>query len=91
MRYKVRDGILLKNICDEWLLIAVGEAAEHCLYVRHVNDTLAWYWQRISQGLPIEEIVAEAESCFEASRAQIKADLDNLVEQLFKAGYLLEK
>ncbi len=90
MKYKVRDGVLLRNICDEWLLIAAGEAAKHCLYVRQVNDTLAWYWQRVAKGLDTEKIIDEAETVFDASRQQIEKDLNILTEQLRAMGYLVE-
>lgn len=90
MNYKAREGILLKKICDEWLLIAVGEASKHCLYVRQINDTLAWYWQRIAKGIDTEKIIDEAESAFDASRNQIEEDLNTLIDQLCSMGYLVE-
>ncbi len=89
MRYKVRDGIVLKNICDEWLLIAVGKAAEHCLYVRQINDSLAWYWTRISSGMSSEDIVNEAVATFDVPRDLIVDDLNDLVSQLHTMGYLI--
>ena len=90
MNYEVRDGILLRNICGEWLLIAVGEASKHCLYVRQINDTLAWYWQRIAKGSNTKEIIDEAEACFDAPRKQIEKDLKDLMIQLCAMGYLAD-
>lgn len=89
MRYTVRDGIVLKNICDEWLLIAIGNASEHCTYVRHINDTLAWYWQRIAQGIDAEDIIKEAVLYFDAPENLIRKDLEELLHQLCKMDYLL--
>ena len=89
MDYRVRDGIILRNVCDVWLLIAVGEAAEHCLYVRQVNDTLVWYWQRIAKGKSKDEIIDEAESVFDASKTQLESDLNELKSQLHSMGYLV--
>ena len=79
---KTREGIILKNVCDSWLLIAVGEAAQHCLYVREINDSLAWYWQEIQQGKEKEEIVTDALETFEASEEMIRKDLDKLIDDL---------
>ena len=88
MKYKIRDGIVLKNICGEWLLIAVGEAAEQCLYVRHINDTMAWYWQLIEKGLDTDQIVNTALNSFEASEETIRTDTVSLMNQLYELGYL---
>ena len=91
MNYTVRDGIILKNICDVWLLIAVGEAAEHCLYVREINDSLAWYWQMITAGRTKDEIVSEALSIYDAPKEQICQDLEQLISNLVSMGYLIEQ
>lgn len=88
---KTREGIILKNVCDSWLLIAVGEAAQHCLYVREINDSLAWYWQEIQQGKEKEEIVTDALETFEASEEMIRKDLDKLIDDLYEMNYLLKE
>ena len=90
MKYKIRDGIVLKNVCGEWLLIAVGKAAEHCLYVRHINDSMAWYWQLIEQGMETDQIVNKALENFEASEDTIRKDVNSLMDQLNEMGYLIE-
>lgn len=87
--YQIRDGIVLKNICGEWLLVAVGEASEHCMYVRRVNDTLAFFWQHIVSGKTFEQIIADAAEEYDASEDQLGKDLQVLIGQLCKAGYLI--
>lgn len=89
MKYKIRDGIILKNICGEWLLIAVGEAAEHCLYVRHINETMAWYWQLIEKGLDTEQIVNTALEKYDVPEETIHNDVFALMNQLKDYGYLI--
>ena len=91
MTYHVRDGILLRNVCDVWLLIAYGEAADHCLYVREVNDSLAWYWERFAREEPLEAIVNEAAEVFDAPEGLIKRDVLSLFKDLCRMGYLIPK
>ncbi len=88
---KTREGIILKNVCDSWLLIAVGEAAQHCLYVREINDSLAWYWQEIQQGKEKQEIVTDASETFEATEETIRRDLDKLIDDLYEMNYLIKE
>ncbi len=89
MDFRIRDGIVLKNICGEWLLIAVGEASKHCMYVRRVNDTLAFFWQQIESGKTLEQIIAVAAEEYDASEEQIDKDLRRLLKQLYEAKYLI--
>ncbi len=89
MNYRVREGIILRNICDEWLLIAVGVASQHCMYVRQVNETLAFYWTLIEKGKSKKEIVQAAMDNFEVSEEQAEQDIENLISQLVKMNYLI--
>lgn len=88
---KIREGILLKNICGAWLLIATGEAAEHCMYVREINDSLAFYWQKIAEGKAKEEIIQETLDRFDVSEELARKDLDLLIEQLYSMNYLIRE
>lgn len=90
MGYHIREGVILRQVCGDWLLIAVGEAAKHCLYVREINDTLAWYWQRIEEGLGRDGIITAALEQFDAPEDLILKDVDNLIKGLIRMGYLLE-
>lgn len=91
MEYQVREEIILKNICGTWLLIAVGDASKHCLYIREINEVFAWYWERISKNIPAEKIIQEACSVYDASENLIRTDLMELYKNLVKMGYLIEK
>lgn len=91
MHHQIREGIVLKNICGEWLLIAVGEAANHCMYVRQINDTLAFYWQKLELGMSEEEIVRAAQEEYDAPEDMIRADLKGLIKDLYKKQYLIRE
>ena len=89
MSHRIREGIILRNICGEWLLIAVGKAARHCMYVRQVNDTLAYYWERIAEGLSTEEIIAQACEDYDAPAEMIERDVNRLISRLYEMHYLV--
>lgn len=91
MGCQIREGIVLRNVCGEWLLIAVGEAARHCMYVRQINDTLAYYWQLIAQGKSTEEIVKAAQTYYDAPAETIEKDVHDLIEQLYGMHYLTDR
>lgn len=89
MRYRIRDGVVLKCICGEYLLIATGEAAEHCLYVRQVNDSLAFFWQMIEAGLEEDDIVKKAIEEYDAPEELIRKDYHRLLRELEAMAYLI--
>ena len=89
MRYRIRDGVVLKCICGEYLLIATGEAAEHCLYVRQVNDSLAFFWQMIEAGLEEDDIVKKAIEEYDAPEELIRKDYRRLLRELEGMCYLI--
>ena len=89
MRYRIRDGVVLKCICGEYLLIATGEAAEHCLYVRQVNDSLAFFWQMIEAGLEEDDIVKKAMEEYDAPEELIRKDYRRLLRELEGMCYLI--
>ncbi|MCR4673173.1 MAG: PqqD family protein [Lachnospiraceae bacterium] len=86
---RIREGVLLRNVCGEWLLIAVGDAARHCMYVRQINDTLAYYWQMIEEGKTEEEIITAAREEYDASPEVIEKDVRELIRQLYDMNYLV--
>ena len=89
MGYHVRDGVVLKCICGEHLLFAIGEAAEHCLYVRQINDSFAFFWQLIAEGLEEDAVVSRAKEEFDAPEERLRADYRKLLRQLVSMGYLI--
>ena len=89
MHYRIRDGVVLKCICGEYLLIATGEAAEHCLYVRQINDSLAFFWQMIEAGLEEDAIVQKAMEEYDAPEELIRKDYHRLLKELAGMSYLI--
>ena len=89
MRYRIRDGVVLKCICGEYLLIATGEAAEHCLYVRQVSDSLVFFWQSIEAGLEEDAIVKKAMQEYDAPEERLRKDYRRLLKELVFMCYLI--
>ena len=89
MTHQIREGIVLKNICGEWLLIAVGDAANDCLYVRQINETMAYFWQLIEEGRSTEEIINQAQEDYDAPVEVIRRDVHNLIKNLYDMNYLI--
>lgn len=89
MNHRIRPGVVLKELCGEYLLLATLDAAQHCPYVYQINETAAFFWQLLAQQLPEDEIVAKVAAEYEAPEADIRRDLGLFTAALQQQGYLL--
>lgn len=43
MKYQIRPGVVLSEVCGEYLLLATMEASRYCPYVYQINETAAFF------------------------------------------------
>ena len=92
MDHKIRDGIVLVNICDEYLLIAGKSAREYCPSVMQVNETAAYIWKMLEKGMDSNEMIMSILSEFELEEdIDIYAMLNEYIEILKSNGYIVEE
>lgn len=89
IEFQLREGVFLKNICDENILFAVKDAADYCRHVQTVNETAAYFWTKLSEGKSVEQIIKDAAIEFEISENEIRSDFFCLLDQFYQLGYIL--
>lgn len=89
MKYKLRNGIILKEFCGEYALIATLEAKEYCPYVRQINETGAFYWKLLSRGLDVEEMVEAAAQEYQVEAERVRPGLCAYIAGLEKLNYII--
>lgn len=89
MTYTIQPGVVLAQICDDYLLVASGDARGKVPYVRKVNQTGAYFWQLLTQGLEDSEIVSRAVQDYGIPDALAWKALSAFVTSLQSANYLL--
>ncbi len=91
MNQRIRQGVVLREICGEYVLVAGGKASAVCPPLRQLNDTGAFFWKLIEEDCSEEEMVRKAAENFEADAQQIRPSLRRFREMLEKEGYLLKE
>ncbi len=92
MKYKVRDGIVLSKICDEYLLISGKDAREYCPSVTQINETGAYIWKMLEKGIDTNEMVMSILSEFELDEdADIYVMLNEYTDLLKRNGFITEE
>ena len=89
MKYRIRPGVVLAEVCGEYMLLATLDASRHCPYVYQLNETAAAFWRWMAQGLDEDAVVAAAAAEYEAPAALIRRDLRTLAAALWEKGYIL--
>jgi len=85
MRYKVKPGIILTNICDEHFLVSCKEARIDSPYITKINETAAYIWQQLCKGSTDIEILESIKNNYEIEKPDqiekiIKQYIDLLIE-----------
>ena len=88
--YKIRDGVVLLNICDQDILVSTIACREKCPYVKRINQSAAYYFRMMEQGLSVEEMARKTMREYEIDDyEQILNDIEEYIVLLKHGGYLL--
>lgn len=90
MNYTITPGLLLEEICGETYLIAAGAARQKLSPIRGLNDSAAFFFRLLEQGLDEEELLRRAVSHYGAPEEVIRPALRQFIDSLCRDGYLEE-
>ena len=91
-RYKTRSGVVLTNIAGQDILIASKSVRDVCPYTSQINETAAFCWKAMEDGIDFDSLFAKVSEEYEIDDpAAARADLAELIDQLIKANYLIEE
>lgn len=88
MSYHLCPGVVLASVGDEYLLVATRAARGKVAYAKGVNQTGAYFWTLLEQGLDVETMVRQTASDYKASEEQARPILQRFLSTLEEAGYL---
>jgi hypothetical protein len=87
--YKRRPGVVLVEICGESMLIATGDARDHCPYVTQVNQAAARWWTLLDEGATLPGLVEKAGERFGQTGGNPVFAALQFIVKMQDAGYLL--
>lgn len=89
-KYIIREGVMLTRILDQYILVSVKACRDKCPYVKMVNETAAFFWKMIDNGLTLDEMTEKACSHYGVNDEKaMRTDISEFIESLQKSGYLL--
>ncbi len=79
---KIKEGFVLKNIADNYVVVSVGEGNVDFNSMITTNETGAFLWELIEKGATKEELVKAVLAEYDADEAVVTADVERFVQKL---------
>ena len=90
-RYHTRPGVVLTTVDEQYLLVASKSAREFCPYITQINDTAAFCWRLLEDGADPDALLEHLAEEYEIDDSErVRTDLQELLDQLCKANYLID-
>ena len=88
---KIKNGFILRNVSDAYVVVAVGEAAKDFNGMITLNETGAFLWKTLADGCADKnELVTKLLSEYDVDKALAERDVDAFVKKLDERGLLTE-
>lgn len=85
---KLKEGIVVEKINDEYVAVATGEAAMAFNGLIRGNKTMNFILSKLSEDISEDALVAAMLEKYDVSEEIARRDVKTLVNKLFSAGLL---
>lgn len=86
---KIKDGFVLRNICDEFIVVAVGRQTLDFKGLIKLNESGAFLWEQLKTDRTEEELLAALLAEYAVDEATAKADIAAFLTSLKEADLLV--
>ncbi|MCR5450711.1 MAG: PqqD family protein [Solobacterium sp.] len=91
-KLRIRNGVVLLEICGAYLLVSDRQAGKHCMYVMEINDAAAVIFRCIEENMTVKETADLIMEEYDVSdRKAVETDIMTCIGQLKEYGYLTEE
>ena len=87
---KLKDGILLKKVMGNYMVVSTLGAYSHVDSMQTVNETGAFLWRYLEEGTDEDEMVGALLGEFDVTEDVARRDVSEFVEKI-RAAELLEE
>lgn len=85
---KIKEGFVLRNICDEYIVVAVGRQTLDFKGLIKLNETGAFLWEQLKKECSEEELLAALRAEYAVDEETAKADITAFLDSLKEAALL---
>ena len=85
---KIRDGLKLKEIAGEYIVIPLGSLSEEMNVTITLNETGKDIWKSLEENNSKEEIVKLILEKYDVSEEKAQQDVQNFINQMIEKGFI---
>ena len=85
---KIKDGYILRNIADEWIIVPIGDKIHDFNGLMTVNETGACLWKILQSDCTKEDLISGIMNEYEVDIDTAKEDVDAFIDTLTEGGVL---
>jgi len=85
---KIKDGYILRNIADEWIIVPIGDKIHDFNGLMVVNETGSFLWKKLLGDCSKEELLSGLINEYEVDINTAEEDIDAFIDSLFQGGVL---
>lgn len=85
---KIKDGFMLRQFGDNYIVVAVGDDAENFNKLITLNSAGAFIYNFMENDVTYEEIVSAVLDKYEADRETVENDINKFLADGKKAGLI---
>ena len=86
---KIKDGFVLRQVCGEYMVMAVGRQTLDFKGLIKLNESGAFLWEQLKEDRTEQELLAALTAEYAVEEAVAKADITAFLTSLREAELLL--
>ena len=86
---KLKDGFVLREIDNEYMVVPVSEMAEKIHGIINLSETGAFLWKLLNTDQEEEQLIAAMLAEYEVEEQTARQDVRAFVDGLEKRGFLI--
>ncbi len=85
---KIKDGFILREVADSYVVVAVGETVKSFNGVINLNETGALLWKTLEKGAEEKDLVDALLNEYDVERELAENDVKLFIKKLTEAGLI---
>lgn len=87
---KIKDGFILRQVADTYIVVAVGEEAKKANVMVTLNETGGFLWEKLTTGATEDELLEAILDTYEIDEETARADVNAFIEKVSDSNLIEE-
>lgn len=85
---KIKDDLMLRNVCDEWVVVPMGARLQEFNGIMKLNESGAFIWKLLQEESSRENIIGQLLEEYDIEEKEATKEVDDFVDLLSKKQVL---